>query len=372
MPTKTLASYEVRYQQVVDENGKVDTKLEPKIPKDTLLAMYRNMVLSRVGDERMLNLQRQGRIGTFGMCFGQEAIPTAAAFAMQPDDWFVGSYRELAGRLARGETLRNPMSIYAGLEEGIVMPDSGMPRTTPINIIIASQYLHATGLAYASKLKGEKTVAVAFCGDGATSQGDFHEALNFASTWQVPVVFVVQNNHWAISVPLRKQMHSKTIAQKAIAYDMPGLQIDGNDLIGCYKAIGEAIEHARAGNGPTLIEAITYRLLMHTTADDPTKYRNEDEVKPWWPREPIGRMKKYLESKKLWNDKKDEELRADIKAQIDAMIEDFEKNAGNFKPDAPFDFVYGTDHALTEEQRAAFHQRLKDRADVAARYSEGN
>ncbi len=351
MPVKSLGTWEVTYMQVLDETGKVDKKLEPKLSSEQLLKLYRTMVLSREGDMRMLNLQRQGRIGTFGMCVGQEGITASAAMAMNDDDWFVGSYRELAGRLYRGETLMNPLRIYVGMEEGHLMPEGGMKRTLPINIIIASQCLHAAGIGYAMKYKGEKSAAVAFFGDGATSQGDFHEGLNFAATWQAPVVFICQNNQWAISTPRSKQTHARTIAQKAIAYDMPTIQVDGNDPLAVYKATKEALERAHSGGGPTFIEAVTYRLMMHTTADDPKKYRDEAEAEKMWKFEPLTRFKMYLEAKGIWNDKKEKALRDEIKAEIDAAIAEFEATLDKFAVDAPFDYLFGTKHPYYESQR---------------------
>jgi pyruvate dehydrogenase E1 component alpha subunit len=352
MPLKEIGRFSVSHLQILDETGNVDRKLEPKLDDDTLLRLHRAMTYAREGDQRMLKLQRQGRIGTFGPCTGQEASVCGPAFAMNADDWFVGSFRELGGRLARGESLINTFVFHNGLEEGNVQAP-GVTRLLPVSIIVAAQTLHAVGIAYAMKLRGESAAVVTFLGDGGTSEGDFHEALNFASVWQVPVVFICQNNQWAISVPRGRQTHSRTIAQKAVAYDMPGVQVDGNDVLAMYASVKEALDRARAGGGPTLIEAVTYRLMMHTTADDPTKYREDAEVQTWWQRDPLTRFRKYLEAKGLWNDDRQALLEEEIRKEIDAAVKEFEARKP-VRPDAPFDHVFGTRHAVIEQQRAEF------------------
>ena len=257
----------------------------------------------------------------------------------------------------RGEPIENSLLVYNGYEEGNTFP--GGERTLPISIIIAAQMLHAVGIAYAMKLRGETDSAVVcFLGDGATSEGDFHEALNFASVWQVPVVFICQNNHWAISVPRAKQTHSETLAQKAIAYDMPGVQVDGNDALAMYQATKEALDRAHAGGGPTLVEAVTYRLRMHTTADDPTKYQPDEQLQAWLKRDPLIRFRKYLDAKGIWNDDRQAELEAEVKQKIEAAVKSFEART-EFKLDAPFDHVFGTKHAAIEEQRREFLDNLR-------------
>ncbi len=364
MPRKEIDTWSVDHLQILDEEGRVDADLEPKLKKQELLDLYRSMVWARVTDERMLKLQRQGRIGTFGPSTGQEAIQCGAAFAATDKDWFVGAFREHGVRLMRGESLLKQLLYYNGYEEGNVNPE-GPGRNLPISVIVGAQALHAVGLGYAMKYRGEKDSAVlCFMGDGATSQGDFHEALNFASVWQAPVVFIIQNNQWAISVPREKQTHSRTLAQKALAYDMPGLQLDGNDILACYVGVKEALDRARAGGGPTLIEAVTYRLMMHTTADDPSKYRTSDEEQAWWKRDPLPRFRGYLEGRKYWDDKQEAALQEELKTSMDAEIKTFEETDG-FKPDAPFDHVFGTPHPVIEDQRAAFLEEMRKEAGDA-------
>ncbi|MFH1748487.1 MAG: pyruvate dehydrogenase (acetyl-transferring) E1 component subunit alpha [Planctomycetota bacterium] len=356
-------TFRISHLRILDENGNLDEAREPNLDSEELTRLYRAMVLARVADDRMLKLQRQGRIGTFPPTTGQEAAVCAPVLAMDDNDWFVGAFRELGGRLMRGEPLENALLYYNGYEEGNVFP--GGDRTLPISIIIASQALHAVGIAYAMRLRGETdTAVVCFMGDGATSEGDFHEALNFATVWQVPVVFIIQNNGWAISVPRAKQTHSQTLAQKALAYDMPGIQVDGNDALAMYQATKEALDRARAGEGPTLIEAVTYRLRMHTTADDPSKYRSDDELHAWEKRDPLPRFRKYLEAKGIWNEKNQAELEAEVKRQIEDAVKEFEARK-DFKPDAPFDHVFGTEHARIEEQRAEFLDNLGKEAGDA-------
>ena len=348
--------------RILDDQGAVVGDREITMSAEERVRLYRAMVLARAVDDRMLKLQRQGRIGTFPLCSGEEAAACSPTLAMRDKDWWVGSFRELGARLMRGEPISQQLTYFGGFEEGNAF--EGGERTLPQTIIIASQTLHAVGIAYAMRLKGEKdTAVVCFFGDGATSEGDFHEALNFAAVWQVPVVFVCLNNQWAISLPRSKQTRSRTIAQKAVAYEMPGVQVDGNDPLAMYEVTKEALARARAGEGPTLIEAVTYRQKMHTTADDPTRYRTDEEVESWLKRDPIPRMRKYLTDLGEWNDDLQAELDAEVAATIDAEVKKYE-GRGAPKPDAPFDHVFGTPHPRIEKQRAEFLDNLaKEQAD---------
>jgi len=363
MPRKTLAEFSVEHLQVLDENGKLDTKLEPDLSNDDLLRLYRGMVRARELDQRMLKLQRQGRIGTFGPCTGMEAPSTAAAMAMNEDDWFVGSFRELGGRLFRGEPLTNTLHFHNGWEEGNLLPEAVGRRMLPLAVVVASQVLHAAGIGFAAKRAGKDEAVVCFMGDGATSEGDFHEGLNFASVWKAPVVFISQNNQWAISIPREKQTASETIAQKGVAYGMPCIQVDGNDALACFVAINEALERARKGEGPTLIEAVTYRLMMHTTADDPRKYRDEDQEKDWWAKEPLMRFQKYLEGKKLWDQAKEDALREELRTEVDDAVKTFEATAP-WPADRPFEHVFAESHPTIEKQHQDFLASLKEESDA--------
>lgn len=356
MPLVDAGTFSVPYLQVLDEHGQVDAALDPGLPEVELHRMYRGMVLAREADQRMLKLQRQGRVGTFAPSTGQEAAVVGATLAMTPRDWFVPAFRELGGWLVRGMPLWKSFLYHNGREEGNVMEHSD--RDLPIAVLVGSQLLHAVGIGYAMRYRGElDSAVVTVFGDGATSQGDFHEALNFAAVWQAPVVFLCQNNQWAISVPRSAQTRSRTLAQKAIAYDMPGIQVDGNDALAVYRATREALERAKAGGGPTLIEAVTYRLMMHTTADDPTKYRSEDEVKAWWDRDPLKRLRIYLEARGLWDAGRQAALEAEVAAEIGAAVEIFEQFPAA-EPEDPFAHVYGTRHAGLDAQRAELRARL--------------
>jgi len=357
MPLETIASFEIPSLQILDPAGEVDSELEPHLTDEQLLAIYRTMVLAREADERMLKLQRQGRIGTFGPSTGQEAATVGPAYAMGDDDWFVGSFRELGGRLARGEPLVNQLRYWSGLEEGNVQPE-GVDRLLPMSVIVAAQNLHAVGIAYAMQYRKQRSAVVTFFGDGATSQGDFHEALNLAAVWRSPVVFVCQNNQWAISHPRARQTASQTLAQKALAYDIPGIQVDGNDVLAMYHATAQALERAYSGEGPTLIEAVTYRLMMHTTADDPSKYRTKQEEQAWWEKDPLTRFARYLRAKGVWDDDQEQALRNELREQVEQAVQLLE-TPHDLKPDAPFDHVFATPPPHLEEQRRHFLTELQ-------------
>jgi pyruvate dehydrogenase E1 component alpha subunit len=352
MPVRTIANFTVSRLEVLDENGNLDESLEPSIPEADLVRIHRTMTLAREGDQRMIKLQRQGRVGTFGPNTGQEAASVAPAVAMTEKDWFVGAFRELGGWLARGVPLANQYVFHNGWEEGNVAPEAG--RTLPMNIIVGSQTLHAVGIAWAMKHRGEADSAVVtFFGDGATSEGDVHEAMNFASVWRAPVVFICQNNQWAISIPRSKQTGAGTLAQKAIAYDIPTVQVDGNDALAMYRAAKEALDRAHAGGGPSFIEAVTYRVMMHTTSDDPTRYRTEEEVREWVKRDPIVRFRTYLERKGLWNAEKQAAMEAEVRAEVDAAVKRLEAATG-MPLDRPFEHVFGTPPETIRKQREEF------------------
>lgn len=364
MPFKEIKRFSVGHLQILDDDGTPDPDYDPKLSMEEALKLYRAMLLARRADERMLKLQRQGRLGTFPPCTGQEAVACGAAFAMHEHDWFVPAFRELGGRLMRGEPLEKMLLYYNGFEEGNTFARE--KRTLPTSVIVAAHFLHAVGIAYALKYQGKKgdeniSAVVAFGGDGATSEGDFHEALNFAALWKVPVVFVIQNNQWAISVPRSKQSYSETLAQKGIAYDIPCMQLDGNDPLAVIRAVRDALDRARKGEGPTLLEAVTYRLMMHTTADDPKKYRSEEEEQKWWKRDPLPRFQKYLKAQGYWDSEKQTELEAELKEEISKAVKDFEAFDTNSNLEGAFNHVFGTKHPEIERQRKQFLDDLKRR-----------
>lgn len=357
MPQKIVCKFSVPYLQILDEKGTVDRKLEPDLSQDQLLTLYRGMVRAREADQRMLRLQRQGRMGTFSPSTGQEAAACGPMLALREKDWLVPAFRELGALLMRGVPFERVLRFWGGWEEGNVFP--GVERTLPIAVIVGSQIPHAAGLGYSLRYRGENDAAVlTFFGDGATSEGDFLEGLNIASVWKVPVVFICQNNHWAISTPLDKQTASETIAQKGIAFGVPVLQVDGNDALAMYKAAKDALDRARAGKGPTFIEALTYRLMMHTTADDPKKYRSDAEVEAWEKKDPLVRFRNYLGDKKLWNDEMEEALLAEVREAIDVQVKNYEKPLA-VRRDVMFDHVYGTRHEQVEEQRREFLDNME-------------
>jgi pyruvate dehydrogenase E1 component alpha subunit len=363
VPRTRLDVPSVEHLSIVDEEGRVDESLEPPIPPEELRRLYRTFLLARRFDERMLRLQRQGRIGTFGPIRGHEAAVLGSVYALRPTDWLVPYYREWPAYMWRGWPLENLILYYAGFAEGMRVPD-GL-RDLPLCIPIASQIPHAVGVAYAARYKGEDSVTLVYLGDGATSHGDCQEAMNFAGVFQAPVVFVVLNNQWAISVPRSRQTRARTLAQKALAYGFPGIQVDGNDLLACYVATREAVERARQGGGPTLVEAVTYRLSMHTTADDPTKYRSEDEVKAWEAKEPLPRFRRYVEQKGVI----DEAAHAALEAEVDAQIrESVERAEARMTPDLleVFEHVYAERPPELEAQRQEL-ARVLEAAEQAQR-----
>jgi pyruvate dehydrogenase E1 component alpha subunit len=363
MPRKEIElPYTIDYLSILDADGRVDQKLMPDLSDDQLLHFHRVMLLSRRFDERLLSLQRQGRIGTFAPVKGQEASQIGAAAALKTEDWVVPAFRETAATIYRGAALSGLFIFQAGYNEGGWIPEK--QHDLPIAVPVGTQIPHAAGIAYAMKYRKKKQVVMTFFGDGATSEGDFHEGLNFAGVFNTPAIFLCQNNQWAISTPRSKQTKSKTLAQKALAYGFPGIQVDGNDVFAVYVAAQEAVERARAGDGPTMIECLTYRLAMHTTADDPTKYRSEDEVKKWEKRDPLPRLQNYLIEEDVLSKKQIETLEEEIKEEIDqAWREAQEQMEEMGDPLEMFDHVYAETPPYLQEQRAAFQRLLASRQD---------
>ena len=302
MPKKTVYKAQIESIQILDEDGKLDTKLaKDTLTDEQVVYLYEQMTICRRLDEVAFKLQRSGRMGTYPQNKGQEANAVASALAMtKGEDWIVPCYRENAAMHMHGLPYHYILLHWMGDERGNQIPEG--VKMTPISVPIGTQMLHATGIAWAMKLRKEKHAAITYFGDGATSEGDFHGAMNFASTLQVPVIFYCQNNQWAISVPREQQMNSPTVAQKAIAYEMPTIQVDGNDIFAVYKATRDARERATKGGGPSFIEAVTYRLGDHTTADDARRYRDQAEVDAWLAKDPLIRTRKYMESQGIWDD----------------------------------------------------------------------
>ncbi|TFD68021.1 pyruvate dehydrogenase (acetyl-transferring) E1 component subunit alpha [Cryobacterium ruanii] len=336
---------------------------------DTLLDLYRQMFLARRFDVQVTALTRQGRLATYPSALGQEACEIAAVAALSPQDWLFPTYRDSIALLTRGVEPKDILASFRGdWHSGYDYPKHRIaPQATPL----ATQALHAVGLATASKLKRDDTVALTLLGDGATSEGDAHEAFNFAAVWQAPVVFVVQNNQFAISVPLDKQMACRTIADKAIGYGMPGYYVDGNDVAAMYAVISAAMDRARSGGGPTLIEGLTYRIEAHTNSDDPTRYRKTADVDLWRSRDPIERLETYLVAQGALSD----EMRASIAAaaeKLAATTRDCMTEQAVIDPLELFEHVYATPRTALAEQRAFLAAELDVDAAASAGESEGS
>jgi 2-oxoisovalerate dehydrogenase E1 component alpha subunit len=346
-----IARFEVRRRSYLAPDGTPLRRLpgfaaEPGL----LISLLRAMVLTRTFDLKAVALQRTGRLGTYAVSLGQEAVSVGIASAMREEDVLLPSYRDNGTLLWRGVRMEQILLYWGGDERGNDF--SGPAHDFPFCIPVGSQAPHAAGVSYAFKLRKEPRVAVCLLGDGATSKGDVWEAMNFAGVWKLPVVFVVNNNQWAISVPLKRQTASETLAQKAIAAGFTGEQVDGNDVIAVRAAAEEAIAAARAGEGPRLIEAVTYRLGDHTTADDAARYRPPGEVEARWKEEPIARLRAYLVSQKAWGKAEEEQLSAECEERVAAAIERY-LATGPRPPETMFDHLYANLPRVYAGQRNA-------------------
>lgn len=344
--------------QVLREDGSADPATDPKMPRELVLRAYRELKRLRLLDARMVLLQRQGRVGFYGACTGQEATPIATALALEPEDWVFPALRESVMMLVRGFPLTTYLAQVYGnagdILKGRQMPShmSGrMVNQVSWSSCIGPQIPQAVGAAWAAKLKGDRTVVVGFLGDGATSEGDFHNAMNFAGVFKVPCVLICQNNHWAISVPTARQTASPTLAVKGRAYGVPSVRVDGNDLLAVYNVVKAAAARARDGGGPTFIEALTYRIGAHSTSDDPTRYRSQEEVETWMKRDPLARLRRHIDHLGLLDDAADGVLELELNGEIAEAIREVE----TFGPPARaslFDDVYAELPWHLEEQRA--------------------
>jgi len=317
--------------EILDTEGQVDAALMPELDPSRSRDLYRDMVLMRTFDTKALKLQRQGRMGTWPPIKGQEAIQAGVALAMGDNDWLIPAFREHGIMVLRGVPLHLVFAYWAGDERGSSYPEE--VRCFPVAVPVGSQWQHGTGVGLSLKLREEDAVAVTFGGDGSTSEGDFHEAVNCAGVFGTKTVFVIQNNQWAISVPLHRQTAAETLAQKAHAYGIPGIQVDGNDVFAVYVAATDAIERTRRGEGPSLIEAVTYRLGDHTTADDASRYRSEEELEEWEGRDPILRLRRYLVEQGLWDDDQETVLLEEAASWVDGQVKALEE----MEPQAPED-----------------------------------
>lgn len=342
-------------RRVIDEDGQLVGD-RSGVSDEQMKEFYRWLVTLRTLDQRAWNLQRQGRIGTYPPFSGQEATQIGAVAALQQDDWICGSYRDWAALSYAGVPLSYPLLNSMGHAVSGRIPDG--VNALPVQVVIAAQTLHAVGLAWSSALQNQGRVALTFFGDGATSQGDFHESLNLASVVKAPVVFVCQNNQWAISVPIARQMNSQTIAQRAIAYNIEGIRVDGNDILAVYQTLRDVVARVREGRGPALIEAVTYRLGAHTTADDPTRYRPSEEEQRLSHGEPVARLRRYLLANGFLTEDENMQMEEEAKATVEEAVqaaESFPKGA----PEEIFDHVYAELTPQLRQQRAEFQQRIQ-------------
>ena len=353
---KTVADFSIGYSSILDPQGELRGEL-PAFARDTgeLLRMYRTMTLARAFDTKAVNLQRTGQLGTYAPCLGHEATHVGVGAAMHALDVLAPVYREIGTQLWRGVTMREILVYWGGDERG---SDFAVPRGDFAWCVpIATQTLHAAGAAMAFKIKREPRCALAYIGDGGTSEGAFYEAMNLAGARALPVVFVVVNNGWAISVPVAAQTAAKTLAQKAIAAGIPGVQVDGNDVLAVREVVGAALDAARRGAGPSLIEALTYRLSDHTTADDSSRYREPGEVREAWSLEPLLRLRRFLEKSGLWDEERERALGVECAGQIEAAVAEYLATPPQ-STDAMFDYLH-----------AQLPRHLVEQRDTARKYA---
>lgn len=357
MPLITVAESKTQRLEILNPQGKADPSLPVDIPDEKLIAIYRKMTEIRLFDERAIKLQRQGRLGTYPQILGQEATQVVPPFCLKPSDWMVPTYRGQGAYYARGLALRHSLLYWAGDDRGVHFPDGNNDMI--FSIPVGAHLTQVAGLAWAAKLRKEDGVALAYVGDGTTSKGDFHEALTFAGQFRLPAIYLIENNHWAISVPREKQSASRTLAEKASGYGIFGLQVDGNDALAVYQAVNQAVARARAGLGPSVLECETYRIGHHTTADDALRYREATEVDAWKKKDPIARLRRYLESRKLWDAAKESELQSAAMAMIQAEVEAYEAYAPP-NPLNMFSENYSAAPWHLIEQRAELESLLKN------------
>lgn len=354
--TSVVARFEIPYTQILNDKGELCDEL-PSFAQDKirLLNLYRIMVRTRLFDKKAIALQRTGKMGTYAPINGQEAISTAIGDAMRKEDVFIPYYRDYAAQFQRGVKMSEILAYWGGDERGSQFACES--EDLPISVPIASQCLHAAGVAFAFKYRQQQRVAVVSIGEGGTSEGDFYEAMNVAGVWSLPVVFIVNNNQWAISVNRNQQTASQTIAQKAIAAGFDGIQVDGNDVLGLREVIGQSIEKARRGEGPTLIEGLTYRLCDHTTADDASRYQPSLEVQNATLLEPIQRLKHFLQSQELWNDTDEIALLEACTLEVQTAVDEY-LNAPQQAIESIFDYHFSQLPPYLIEQRAVAREAV--------------
>ncbi|MBI3939508.1 MAG: 3-methyl-2-oxobutanoate dehydrogenase [Acidobacteria bacterium] len=360
---KAAVAVEEKLVRVLGDGGRVDQGKDPGLADRDLLTLYRTMLLNRLVDERMFRLQRQGRIAFYIGSAGEEAAIIGAAFALEDRDWVVPCYREFGAAYLRGFPLRDFFCQVFGNADDLIrgrqMPvHIASPRLHLLSVSspVGTQIPHAVGLAMAARIRKLKEVTLVFFGEGATSEGDFHVSMNFAGVFKAPCVFLCRNNQWAISVPGTKQTAAESIDIKARAYGFEGIRVDGNDVLAVYTTTRKAVEKARSGGGPTLIEAFTYRQGPHSTSDDPRSYRGEEEVEEWKKKDPIARFRQYLEARKLWDEDRDMTLARELNDQILSTLKEVE-NIGPPPPETAVEDVYAEIPWHLREQREEIIRR---------------
>ncbi|MEZ5534497.1 MAG: pyruvate dehydrogenase (acetyl-transferring) E1 component subunit alpha [Thiolinea sp.] len=343
--------------RLLDAEGKLSGDLPALASeREALIRLYRIMVLTRRFDRAAINLQRTGALGTYPSIEGQEAVGAGIGFAMRADDVFVPYYRDVATQIQRGVLLEETLRYWGGDEWG--MHFAHQPHDFPVSVPIATQACHAAGVAYAIKYRQQPGAVVMTCGDGATSKGDFYEAINLAGVMRLPVVFVVNNNRWAISVPLRKQTAAVTLAHKALAAGIDGYRVDGNDALAMTQVMDEVLQQARDQHRPALVEALSYRLGDHTTADDASRYRPADELEAARTLEPLVRFKAYLQNSQQWTEADDEELYAGCDREIAQAVDTY-RNYPEQPPGEFFDYMFATPVTDLQQQKQRWLEERK-------------
>lgn len=347
---RTVAEFQIKYRQILDPTGRVHGEL-PDFAKDDaeLLKMYGAMLRARVFDGKAVNLQRTGKLGTYAPCLGQEATHVGVGAALRPEDSVAIVYREIGTMFWRGVRMLDVLLYWGGDERGNDF--AGPVHDFPWCVPIATQTLHAAGSAMAFKIRHEARCALAYIGDGGTSEGTFYEAINLAGAKHLPIVFIIVNNKWAISVPIEEQTAAQTLAQKAIAAGIPGMQVDGNDVFAVRDTVAKALENARSGGGPMVIEALSYRLSDHTTADDATRYRSNEEVQQAWKLEPLVRMRAYLESRGILDEAREQAMKAEYAAEVEAAVKEY-LDTPKQPTEAMFDYLYANPPRYVQDQKA--------------------
>lgn len=344
-----VARFEIPYQQIINENSQVVGDL-PEFAKDhkQLIHLYKLMSLNRVFDAKAIALQRTGKLGTYPSTRGQEAVFVGMGAALKKEDVFVPYYRDAGVLTQRGVKFSEILLYWGGDERGNCF--NGNAHDFPYSVPVGSQPLHAAGVATAFQIKKEQRAVLTVCGDGGTSEGDFYEAMNVAGVWKLPVVFAICNNQWAISVPRSMQTATETLAQKAIAAGIPGIQVDGNDVLAVRHSTEEALRQARENHQPALLEMVCYRQSDHTTADDASRYEEKNIREKEWAKEPIIRLRRYLESLKIWDNQKEEKLLQECAAEVDQAVQEY-LQVQPVKPEIMFDYLYAKLPKIYEEQK---------------------